>query len=765
MLTIVLIFSPLTAFAADTSIDLQAITHGTSGTGYSYSFGILLLTGSGPFVITTNGNTVTDRAIAVSPGVTASVTLNNAKIDVSSIWDVCAFDMTGATVALTLTGTNTLKSGDNRAGLEVPSGAELTVTAQSTGTLTATGGTTSAGIGGGYQADCGNVAIYGGTVIAVGTHSEDSEYDGGGAGIGGGGHGSDLSGHGGNGGTIVINGGTVSATGGACAAGIGGGSAWDSGGNTGSVIIQSGTVTATGALGAAGIGGGWRGGGGAITIAGGDVTANGSGPEHPYYGECGGAGLGSGSYAVDSGNIVITGGTITANGGGNAAGIGHGFFYSGTASGSVRIEDGDITAVGGSAGAGIGGGMDNGDMLVTIHGGRIDATGGLGGAGIGGGFGGNGGTIVISGGEITATGAGGMHATRGDAYGSGIGAGTGAETGTITISGGEVKASGAFGGVGIGGRGGSIEISGGTVTAIGGDHYEYYSSGGAGIGGTGFYGGSNAISISGGMVYAQRGADAQHDIGYGTGGTGMTLSISGSAAVLLQSDSCIAPTTTTHTHEAFPSGTTEAYGIAVPPAWSSGFGAYLRLVTLSYDLNSGTGTVPPAVTRNYLSAITASDGSGITRDGYELSGWNTAADGSGTACALGGTYSIMGETTLYARWTAQPALTSSVGDAKIYTGGRITLTPNISGGTWEWDETFFSATFNSPATFTALKAGTSTITYTVEGVSTTYDVTIEEAELPSTGQSFGWVWALAGAAALAGAVTLAVRKRTAQGWY
>jgi len=94
------------------------------------------------------------------------------------------------------------------------------------------------------------------------------------------------------------------------------------------------------------------------------------------------------------------------------------------------------------------------------------------------------------------------------------------------------------------------------------------------------------------------------------------------------------------------------------------------------------------------------------------------------------------------------ALTSSVPDGKLFTNGRITLTPNIDGGTWDWDEEYFSATFNSPATFTALKAGTSTITYTVEGASVTYDVTIEASTLPSTGQSFAWVWALGGAALL-----------------
>lgn len=72
------------------------------------------------------------------------------------------------------------------------------------------------------------------------------------------------------------------------------------------------------------------------------------------------------------------------------------------------------------------------------------------------------------------------------------------------------------------------------------------------------------------------------------------------------------------------------------------------------------------------------------------------------------------------------SLSASVPDGSIYTGGRIELTPNLDGGTWEWDETFFSATFNSPATFTALKAGTSTITYTVGAQSQSFEVTVAQ---------------------------------------
>ena len=42
----------------------------------------------------------------------------------------------------------------------------------------------------------------------------------------------------------------------------------------------------------------------------------------------------------------------------------------------------------------------------------------------------------------------------------------------------------------------------------------------------------------------------------------------------------------------------------------------------------------------------------FTRDGYVFTGWNTAADGSGTAYAAGETITPTGDITLYARWKA-----------------------------------------------------------------------------------------------------------------
>ena len=57
----------------------------------------------------------------------------------------------------------------------------------------------------------------------------------------------------------------------------------------------------------------------------------------------------------------------------------------------------------------------------------------------------------------------------------------------------------------------------------------------------------------------------------------------------------------------------------------------------------------------------------------------------------------------------------------MYVGDTITLTPtyvtdtNTGDTGWSWDSNVLSATFNSPAAFTALKAGIGTITYTSSG--------------------------------------------------
>jgi hypothetical protein len=211
-----------------------------------------------------NGNRV-----KVASGVTATVTLRDAVIDVSNSANACAFDVAGANATLVLDGVNTLKSGSGtpngagRAGLRVPNGGVITITSISgegsnDGELTAIGYGGGSGIGGNGHEAAGTITISGGIVNAFGAVSG---WSAGGAGIGGGGgwNGGTLTG-----GFVTITGGIVNANGSGGGAGIGGGGELDrTGGSGGTLIITGGKVTAKGGGGAvngisAGIGGGGR---------------------------------------------------------------------------------------------------------------------------------------------------------------------------------------------------------------------------------------------------------------------------------------------------------------------------------------------------------------------------------------------------------------------------------------------------------------------------------------------------------------------------
>ena len=330
---------------------------------------------------------------------TVNITLDNVKIDASSVENATAFDMAGANVNLKLVGTNSLSSGERRAGLLCPYGASLTITADSSGSLTATGGLEGAGIGG---------------VDLV------------------------------SGGNITINGGTVTANSGGYAAGIGSGFMWDLEQiyvNRSNITINGGIVTANGGSFGAGIGGGPFSGSGKIVINNGMVTANG--------GEWG-AGIGGGEYASPFNNnntdITINGGEVQAHGGAMAAGIGGGVYSGG---GVVRISGGKVTAVGGpdgireneeiSGGAGIGSGGSrlSADPMAAPSPSAAGVTAGAyHSAGIGGAEGVSGGTIAIEGGKVTANGGTGAAGIGGGYYGSG---------GTIAIESGRSRLTAALG--------------------------------------------------------------------------------------------------------------------------------------------------------------------------------------------------------------------------------------------------------------------------------------------------------------------------------
>ena len=441
ILAVVLVLAglPGLARAAGTEIDLTTLTDGTSEDGYTYSGGLLTISGIGPFTITTNG-TETNRSIIVNvPASTADtpvdITLDSVNINVSGQTSICALAIQAASTAkVTLQGDNVLKSGANCAGLYVPSGAALII--EGTGALVVTGGANGgAGIGGDViSVNSGSVTVNSGTITATG-----GSY---GAGIGGG-----ASNFGGSNGILTVNGGTVTAVGGGSGSGIGGGAF---GGDGGTVTINGGTVEAMGKEGSAGIGGGHYGGDGAtVTINGGIVRTTG--------GIIGGSGIGGGGRGDitgiysgliaegKGGTVTINGGDVTATGKYGGAGIGGGGYgLNGTGGGgTVTITGGIVTATGGNTlgtnnvagGAGIGGGgtgygVGGAGATVTIRGGTVKAIPGekldfcMAGLGIGGGGGSNGtlgshGSTVITGGSVQITG-GFTQPTNGSANGGSI---------------------------------------------------------------------------------------------------------------------------------------------------------------------------------------------------------------------------------------------------------------------------------------------------------------------------------------------------------
>ena len=75
----------------------------------------------------------------------------------------------------------------------------------------------------------------------------------------------------------------------------------------------------------------------------------------------------------------------------------------------------------------------------------------------------------------------------------------------------------------------------------------------------------------------------------------------------------------------------------------------LAPATITFDANSGSGTVPSAIS-TYVGVANTIPSNSLTRTGYTFNGWNTASDGSGTAYATGATITPTGDVTLYAQW-------------------------------------------------------------------------------------------------------------------
>jgi uncharacterized protein (TIGR02145 family)/uncharacterized repeat protein (TIGR02543 family) len=89
------------------------------------------------------------------------------------------------------------------------------------------------------------------------------------------------------------------------------------------------------------------------------------------------------------------------------------------------------------------------------------------------------------------------------------------------------------------------------------------------------------------------------------------------------------------------------------------------IFTVTYDGNGNTGGTVPADANKYETAadVTVKENTGLLiKSGSTFAGWNTKADGSGTAYSAGVTFPMgIANITLYAQWTVKPTFTVSYG--------------------------------------------------------------------------------------------------------
>ena len=77
--------------------------------------------------------------------------------------------------------------------------------------------------------------------------------------------------------------------------------------------------------------------------------------------------------------------------------------------------------------------------------------------------------------------------------------------------------------------------------------------------------------------------------------------------------------------------------------------------TVTYDGNTNSSGTVPTDSTSYASGATVTvkgNTGNLAKTGYSFGGWNTNAQGTGTSYDVGATFSISGDTTLYAKWTA-----------------------------------------------------------------------------------------------------------------
>ena len=192
----------------------------------------------------------------------------------------------------------------------------------------------------------------------------------------------------------------------------------------------------------------------------------------------------------------------------------------------------------------------------------------------------------------------------------------------------------------------------------------------------------------------------------GSGVTGVTVPSAGSATH--GSNYTVSSTTPTRSGYKFDGWTSSAGGSVAPGGTISNVTSNITLTakwiaryTVSYNGNGSTsGTAPTTVTVDSGGSTTAA-ANPFTKTGSTFTGWNTAANGSGTSYAAGATISnITSNIILYAQWQGNPTITFN---ANKPTGAG---SANVAGQPANVSSHPYNTTYTIPTTTPTLKGYT-----------------------------------------------------------
>jgi uncharacterized repeat protein (TIGR02543 family) len=166
-----------------------------------------------------------------------------------------------------------------------------------------------------------------------------------------------------------------------------------------------------------------------------------------------------------------------------------------------------------------------------------------------------------------------------------------------------------------------------------------------------------AGASNGRQVYVSITAPVSRSVTFSAnGGTGSMTTQSGTSAATLTANTFVKTGFTFNGWNTAANGSGTSYGDAASYAFSASTTLYAQWLaqpvsqTVTFDANGGTGSMIPQ-SGTSAAALTAN---AFALTGSSFAGWNTAANGSGTAYADASSYAFSASTTLYAQWTANP---------------------------------------------------------------------------------------------------------------